>query len=170
MLAVNDLYDVLNTRARKPQTPADPVPAFLLVGARGTEGRPAAVIFPPPLHLHTRPTRIHPGVARASGMRWYLSTDSLFPEEIDRPQGPHSPSHSQHKGLSSLSARHSTVESVCPLESGCGEKPLVPSLAALLRLQPSCPGTGILGLAEGLNTSSRGWGAGCLHSEDVSHS
>lgn len=76
------------------------------------------------------------------------------------PRRPHSPSHSKHKGLSSLSAWLSSSRDSLPIgESLQGDKPGLlagcpPGAAAEL------PWNGNLGagLAWGLNTSSRGWG------------
>lgn len=91
------------------------------------------------------------------------------------PRRPHSPSHSKHKGLSSLSARLSSSGDSLPTgESLWSDKLLGPLLAALLGLQQSCSGIGIWGwpglepkhLIQGLGLR---WGlAACA--EDVGHS
>lgn len=79
-----------------------------------------------------------------------ISANRQFVPRGDRaaPRRPHSPSHSKHKGLSSLSAWLSSSGDSLPAgESLWSDKLLGPLLAALLGLQPSCSGIGILGLA-----------------------
>lgn len=82
------------------------------------------------------------------------------------PRRPHSPSHSKHKGLSSLSARLSSSGDSLPAgESLWSDKLLGPLLAALLGLQQSCSGIGIWGwpgwepkhLIPGLGAAGGGW-------------
>lgn len=80
------------------------------------------------------------------------------------PRRPRSPSHSKHKGLSSLSARLSSSGDSLPTgESLWSDKLLGPLLAALLGLQWSCSGIGIWGWP-GLEPKHLipGLGAGCL--------
>lgn len=124
----------------------DPVPAFS-VRPQGNGGWQLSY-FLLPSHRHTPPPP-HPswGGHGCRNVMVSQQTDSLFPEERAAPRRPRSPSHSKHKGLSSLSARLSSSGDSLPAgESLRSDKPLGPLLAALLGLQPSFSGIGILGL------------------------
>lgn len=117
-------------------------------GPQGNRG-PAAVLFPPPLPSHTTPPPTILGWPRLQECDGISANRQSVPRGAGAaPRRPHSPSHSKHKGLSSLSAWLSSSGDSLPAgDSPQSDKLLGPLLAVLLGPQPSCPGIGILELA-----------------------
>lgn len=163
------LMKCLTIRQETMEPPRDPVSAFSTWGPRNKREQ-AAVIFPPPLPS-PHPSPPHPilGLQECDGIS--ANRQSVPTGDGAAPGGPTLPATVNTRVCPLYQLGSAAVETVCPLESPARRWLLGPLLAALLGLA-RLPRIGNLGagLAWGLNTSSRGWEAGCLSSEDVSHS
>lgn len=123
--------------------------SLLSEGPRGTEGQQLSYFLLP------SPCTPPPPPPSILGWLRLQECDGISANRQSVPRGagaaprrPHSPSHSKHKGLSSLSAWLSSSGDSLPTgDSPQCDKPLGPLLAVLLGLQPGCPGIGILELA-----------------------
>lgn len=124
-----------NRRPHPPHPSQDLVRQPSPCGPQGSRG-PAAVLFPPPLPSPTSPPPSILGWPRLQECDGISANRQSVPRGAGAaPRRPHSPSHSKHKGLSSLSAWLSSSGDSLPAgDSLQSDKLLGPLLAVLLGL------------------------------------